>query len=268
MKASIVILSYNRYEYLKNNVESLLSSISKREEVEIIIVDNGSEDNSRDYINELFKENKIDKGILFNQNQGISKGYNTGFAISNKDSEYIIKLDCDIVIHDKDWLEEMEGIFNLNPEIVLLMLFQQNHPIMPYCNTIEINGQKLLSLDEIICGSGCFTIPRHIFNSLGFFNEDMDFTIFYDDIDYFLRLNKIKKKAYYILSHKCSFQNHYDETIYLNYNKFKEFHYNLMDEFLPKLVKKYESDELPVYKNYERLIHINEKYNRNGLFFV
>ncbi len=268
MKASIVILSYNRYEYLKNNVESLLSSISKREEVEIIIVDNGSEDYSRDYINELFKENKIDKGILFNQNQGISKGYNTGFAMSNKDSEYIIKLDCDIVIHDKDWLEEMEGIFNLNPEIGLLMLYQQNHPIMPYCNTIEINGKKLLSLDEIICGSGCFTIPRHIFNSLGFFNEDMDFTIFYDDIDYFLRLLKIQKKAYYILSHKCSFQEHFDKTLYEVYNKNKEIHYEIMDKFLPTLVKQYDYQEFPVFKYYDRLRSISENNDKKGLYVI
>jgi GT2 family glycosyltransferase len=268
MKASIIILSYNRYEYLKNNVESLLSSISKREEVEIIIVDNGSDDNSRDYIKDLFKENKIDKGILFTQNQGISKGYNTGFAMSNEDSEYVIKLDCDIVIHDKYWLEEMEDIFNLNPEIGLLMLFQQNHPIMPNCKITEINGKNLLSLDEIICGSGCFTIPRHIFSSLGFFNEDNDFTIFYDDIDYFLRLNKIKKKAYYILSHKCSFQNHFDETLYVSYNKNKEIHYEIMDDYLPKLVKQYELDVLPIFKNYGRLFSIKEKYNKNGLYVI
>jgi len=98
MKASIVILSFNRCVYLKNTVHSLIESLNRREEVEIIIVDNGSSDESPFYIRDLLERGIIDKALLFATNKGISKGYNSGFALANSNSSYLIKLDCDVII--------------------------------------------------------------------------------------------------------------------------------------------------------------------------
>jgi GT2 family glycosyltransferase len=266
MKASVTILSYNRYEYLKNTFESLFNSLTCRDEVEIIIVDNGSVDNSKDYILELYNKKLINKAVLFDKNQGISKGYNSGFALSNKNSEYLIKLDCDIIIHNKGWLEEMDAIFKTYSDIGLLMLFQDNHSHMQYCDTIEINGRKFISLDEIICGSACFTIPKNTFKKLGYFNEDENFAIFYDDIDYYIRVNKINKKSYYLLSHISSHQNHLDNKTYFNYNKEKEIDYEIMDNYLPILIRDYESNNVELKKNYDRIRELRKKEKGDGIY--
>jgi len=48
------------------------------------------------------------------------------------------------------------------------MLFQENHPTMKNCKK-RYNGRTFISLEEIVVGSACFTIPRHIINQIGYF---------------------------------------------------------------------------------------------------
>lgn len=259
MTASITILSFNRFYYLKNTIESLLKSLNDRSEVEIIVVDNGSADESPAYIKNLLEKKIIDKAILYSENQGISKGFNSGFAISNPKSKYLIKLDCDIVIHDKGWLEEMDIIFTKHEEIGLLMLYQKNHPILPNCKRTKKESKEFISLEEMIVGSACFTIPKKTIDLIGYFFEDHSFTLFYDDIDYFIRLEILGKKAFYILSHQSSHQFNLDETKYLNYNQQKEHHYDMMNEFNKTLEQKYLNGAYPLKRTYNRFDSLANK---------
>lgn len=260
-KASITILSFNRFIYLKNTIESLLNSLIDREAVEIIIVDNGSKDESPEYIRNLQDQRIIDRAVLFKENQGISKGYNSGFALSDPRSEYLIKLDCDVLIHHRGWLEEMDTIFKEDDSIGLLMLFQENHPTMKECKRTSLNGRTFISLEEIIVGSACFTIPRKIINEIGYFYEDHDYLLFYDDIDYFIRIEMLQKKGFYLLSHTSSYQEHLDETTYHKYDKDKDPLYERMNEFHKVLEKNYLSGYFPMKRFYPRLEELSRLRN-------
>lgn len=253
MRASVTILSFNRCLYLKKCVDALITSFINRQNFELIIVDNGSEDESPDYIRFLLENNIIDKAIFFSENQGISKGYNSGFAISDPSSDYLIKLDCDVIVHHSGWLEEMHAIFSDHQEVGLLMLYQENHPIMPHCPRTNLGGRTLISLEEIIVGSSCFTIPKNTLDTLGFFFEDHDLLLFYDDIDYYIRLSLSGKKAFYLLSHTSSYQVDLDETVYKVYDEKKEVHYKLMDEMHKTLAQNYRNKSLPIKKTYQRM---------------
>lgn len=253
MKASIVILSFNRCVYLKNTVRSLIESLNRREEVEIILVDNGSSDESPSYIRDLLEQGIIDKALLFATNQGISKGYNSGFALANSNASYLIKLDCDVIIHHSGWLEEMDTLFNADPSIGLLMLFQENHPTMKDCVRTNHLGRTFISLTEIIVGSACFTIPKNVIESLGYFYEDHDYLLFYDDIDYFIRLELLGKKAFYLLSHTSSYQEDLDTSVYLKYDQMKDPMYERMNIFHKDLNGLYQSGTFPMQRFYPRL---------------
>lgn len=265
MIASITILSFNRFSYLKNTIDCLLKSLNNRGSVEIIVVDNGSEDESPNYIKKLLEKKIIDKAILFSENQGISKGFNSGFAVSNPKSKYLIKLDCDIIIHDKGWIEEMDYLFEKYEEIGLLMLYQQNHPILPKCKRISLDNKAFISLEEMIVGSACFTIPKKIIDQIGYFFEDHSYILFYDDIDYFIRLEILGKKAYYLLSHQSSYQTDLDESKYMNYNQQKEPQYDLMNEFNKTLETNYLNGTFPLKRTYERLDFLKIKGEKNKL---
>ena len=73
MKLGIVILNWNGTELLKKFIPPLLNHTPK--EHNIYIIDNGSNDNSINFINENFNEINI---IKLEKNYGFAKGYNLG----------------------------------------------------------------------------------------------------------------------------------------------------------------------------------------------
>lgn len=80
MKISIVTISYNQGRFLKEAIDSVLSQ--EGAEVEYIVVDPGSTDNSRDIIK--FYGNKINK-IVFEKDNGPAEGLNKGFRFATGD---------------------------------------------------------------------------------------------------------------------------------------------------------------------------------------
>ena len=87
MKLSIITLTYNKLKYTKKYVESLFKYTK---DFELIIVDNGSTDGTREYLKSL---DNI-KLILNDENVGFSKGNNQGLEIA--EGEYIAFLNNDI----------------------------------------------------------------------------------------------------------------------------------------------------------------------------
>ena len=71
MKLSIITLTYNKLKYTKKYVESLFKYTK---DFELIIVDNGSTDGTREYLQSL---NNV-KLIFNDENIGFSKGNNQG----------------------------------------------------------------------------------------------------------------------------------------------------------------------------------------------
>src|SRR5438552_18186470 len=93
---SVVVLNYNGREHLDACVSSLLELAFPKEQLEIIVVDNGSTDGSVDFIKSRFP----DVVLIQNEvNLGFSKAANLGAASAR--GEYIGFLNNDMRV-DKD----------------------------------------------------------------------------------------------------------------------------------------------------------------------
>lgn len=93
-KVSIIIPVYNASKYLDKCIESLINQSYKK--IEIIIIDDGSTDNSLEIIQSYASEN--DNIRYYSQNnQGVSSARNKGISLSS--GEYIFFIDAD------DWVE-------------------------------------------------------------------------------------------------------------------------------------------------------------------
>lgn len=94
VNVSIIVPIYNAESYLKRCIESILMQTEKN--IEIILVDDGSEDNSC-RICESYKE--LDERVVFikQKNAGVSAARNAGIAIAK--GKYIGFVDSD------DWIE-------------------------------------------------------------------------------------------------------------------------------------------------------------------
>lgn len=94
IKISVIVPVYNTEKYLRRCLESIINQSLR--EIEIIVVNDGSPDNSAQVIADLAQtDNRI---ITVNQpNGGVSKARNNGLNIAK--GEYVLLLDSD------DWIE-------------------------------------------------------------------------------------------------------------------------------------------------------------------
>lgn len=98
-KVSVIIPMYNSEKYIKNTIDSVLKQTYT--DWELIIVDDGSNDNSVTIVNTL-KNDKIK--LIVSNNNGASNARNLG--ISKASGEYITFLDSDD-LYDKEYLEKL-----------------------------------------------------------------------------------------------------------------------------------------------------------------
>ncbi|MGL5649963.1 MAG: glycosyltransferase family 2 protein [Clostridium sp.] len=113
-KVSVVIPVYNVELYLREALDSVINQTLK--EIEIILVNDGSTDNSLNIIREY---EKIDKRIMVisQKNQGLSGARNSGLKIANgkyiyfMDSDDYIELDTIELCYEKSEKENLDFIF-------------------------------------------------------------------------------------------------------------------------------------------------------------
>lgn len=105
MEASVIILNWNGAEMLKRYLPSVVkntpASSRKGREIEIIVADNGSTDNSLEV---LAKDFPSVKTIVLDKNYGFAEGYNR--AIAQVDSEYTVLLNSDVEVTE-GWLDPL-----------------------------------------------------------------------------------------------------------------------------------------------------------------
>ena len=100
---SIVVCTFNRAENIVQSIKSLLNQDYPKDLYEIIVVDDGSSDNTR----ELVSKYPI-KFIRHQKNLGISASRNSGLKASKGDIYVCFDDDC---VADKDWLRNIVRVF-------------------------------------------------------------------------------------------------------------------------------------------------------------
>lgn len=98
-KVSIIIPNWNGKDFLKGLFDSLRKQSFK--DFEIIMVDNGSNDGSKELVKKSYPEVKI---IELEKNLGFSEPNNIGARAAK--GKYLVLLNNDMVV-DKDWLKEL-----------------------------------------------------------------------------------------------------------------------------------------------------------------
>jgi glycosyltransferase involved in cell wall biosynthesis len=108
VRISAVVCTLNRAPYLAKAVESLVNQTYPKECYEIIVVDNGSTDNTREIV-EQFSESATIRYIL-EPVRGLSQARNTGWRAAS--GEYVAYLDDDAIACPA-WLKKMMEAFEI-----------------------------------------------------------------------------------------------------------------------------------------------------------
>lgn len=96
IKISIIVPIYNGDKYLSRCLNSLLSQTLK--DIEIILINDGSNDNSK-CICEQFKQNNQNIKLINQENKGLGNARNTGIPYCN--GEYVTFVDSDDYLNNK-----------------------------------------------------------------------------------------------------------------------------------------------------------------------
>ena len=215
-KIAIVILNWNGREFLERFLPGVVRH-SSSPGVKIIVADNGSSDDSVEFIRNKFKKVEI---IELDKNYGFAGGYNKAFEKIN--SEYYILLNSDVEVSE-NWIEPIIKKMDNDPVVAAAMpkiLSYQNRSKFeyagaaggfidkwgyPFCrgrilNNIEPDNNQYNDSIEIFWASGaCLFIRSKIFHDAGGFDDD--FFAHMEEIDLCWR---IKNLGYKIYCYPCS----------------------------------------------------------------
>lgn len=111
-KVAVVILNYNTRDFLQKFLPSVCSS--KYDNLEIVVADNASTDDSIAFTKEYFPQIKI---ISLKENFGFTGGYNR--ALQEVKAEYYILLNSDVEVTE-NWIQPMLTLAEKNPEIAAI----------------------------------------------------------------------------------------------------------------------------------------------------
>lgn len=131
---SILINNYNYDQYLKEAIDSSLNQTYPN--LEIIVVDDGSQDDSVSILRQYARDNVIG---VYKDNGGQASAFNAGFAESSGD--IICFLDADDYFYPSK-IEEVVSIFNSSPKIG--WVFHQLDYIDPNNQILDIDDPSPL----------------------------------------------------------------------------------------------------------------------------
>lgn len=205
---SIIIPNWNGEDYIIDCLDSLSKQSFRN--FEIIVVDNGSTDNSLKLIEEKYPKVKIKK---LSYNTGFAVAVNNGIKMSK--AKYVVLMNNDTYA-DKNWLKELVEAMNSGgygfAASKMLFYDKRSHintagdDITKYGWAMQRgfgnkDGKSFSDNKEIFSASGgSVIILRDLFKEVGYFDEK--FFAYLEDVDWCYRAQLMGHKGLFVANSK------------------------------------------------------------------
>lgn len=187
MQASIIIPTLNRSVYLERTLNGLLESDFNPREFEIIVIDNGSTDNTKIIVEKFIQDYQAYRIIyIYDDQPGMLTGRHRGAQVAK--GQILTFIDDDIKAV-KGWLTAIIEAFS-DPDVHLvggrnlpeyektppkwLQWFWHNHPSGKFCGSLSLLdfGENLIEIDPVYIWGLNFSIRKKTLYELGGFHPD------------------------------------------------------------------------------------------------
>ena len=144
-KASIVIPVYNAEKTVRRTVESLIYGTEQN--IEIILVEDCSEDNSWKYCQEL--SNRYSNVYCYQNEKNLGVSYTRNHGLEVADSEYILFVDSDDWVTGK-YVEKLLSAAQENPNSLVISGFYFRNEVAGYKQDYiwENDGEEVYSIAQ------------------------------------------------------------------------------------------------------------------------
>lgn len=194
-KVSIIVPVYNVEKYIRDCLESLINQTISLDKIEILLIDDGSTDNSANICNEYADKYSCVK-FFKKDNEGVSRTRNYGIKLAH--GKYIMYLDSDDTI-TPETLKSVTDFFDNHYEEVDLVTYKEfivnnnnaklhfRHEILNMSGIYDLN-----SLENIYCTQTNMNIcVKNLFENNVLFDLSLDC---HEDQKYILDILKDKMK--------------------------------------------------------------------------
>ena len=209
LKVSIIILNWNGKEDTLECLDSVVNL--EYPSFEIVVVDNGSTDDSVDVIANKYPEIKI---VQTGGNLGYAGGNNVGIRWAiQRDADFILVLNNDTVV-DKNMLSHLVGASLLDSRVGLLgpVNYYYDDPNLIWTTGAMLEnfpnaGYRMLGdgdsdeswktsaqVDSLV--GSCMLIKRNVIDEIGLFDEK--FFLCWEEFDFCARAKNIGYKIYFV----------------------------------------------------------------------
>ena len=190
-KVSVIMPIYNAEEYLRNTLNSVINQTIGFENIELILVDDCSTDNSRDIMEEYSRNYLNIKKIFLEENSGWSS-IPRNIGLKNATSDYIMFID-----NDDEYLPEIcdklyNTIISEDADIVVCDKIETKNNNVLYQSFNSDNilfGNEIVYFDNVYVWNCIFKKSIILDNNISFIdavNEDSLFTL-----EYYVHSNKL-----------------------------------------------------------------------------
>ena len=138
-KISVIIPVYNCEEYIGNTLKSVINQDFN--DFEIIVIDDGSTDNSLEVINETLKDSGAQYKVIHQENGGVSVVRNHGIDVSS--GEYLVFVDGDDFVMPNHLSELYNGVRDFG----LIQFVKKDGEVLSNPNHFDF---EYISTDEFI----------------------------------------------------------------------------------------------------------------------
>ncbi len=191
--ASIIIPVYNKVEYTRKCISSILAD-TDRPVVEIIVVDNGSTDGTREYLESIAHQLAHEKDnlmLVFNKsNLGVAPAWNQGAKMAT--TKYLAIINNDIVVTN-GWLRSLIWSMDIH-HLSLVSPFAAtgvlNYDLEKRAQSFTEKNLSRIWYDYDFCA---FLTTKKTYEQIGPFDENYKVGG-YEDTDYVYRLKKLDLK--------------------------------------------------------------------------
>ncbi len=199
-KISIIICAYNIEDYIASCLESVVKQSYKN--LEIIVINDGSTDNTRKIIERYAKQDSRIKAI-HQKNAGLSAARNTGINLAT--SEYICLVDGDDVIYQDYVAKLLSRMIHTHADIAVCgyetVSYKHDESHITYHEAETTNGQDaarnlLLTLEniDVVAWNKMYKRDLFIDNSIYYPVGDV-----YEDTLTTYKLYAVAKKVTYLM---------------------------------------------------------------------
>ena len=174
MKLSVIIPVFNTEKYIKKCLESVINQTYKN--IEIIVINDGSTDNSDKIIQKYVKEYPKKIKYVYQENKGQAYSRNLGIKLSK--GELITFVDSDDYIERNMYQQMIEHLERENTDMVICDMYMEKNNIKNVISST--NFKTLFNCSVSVCNK---IIKKEFIKNIKFIEG-----IWYEDYNFFINL--------------------------------------------------------------------------------